>query len=70
MRRIPPVLMLTAAVTVSARDRSPGETTHLTPGEAIGTPEVRVRLVVRQSKDRFEKRDIISLDSAEEFHDP
>lgn len=49
----------------------PGE--PLAPTEAmtaIGQPEVRVRMMVRQSKDRLQKRGIIYLDSEQDFQDP
>jgi hypothetical protein len=45
----------------------------LTPAEAIkrvGEREVVVQMVVKQAKDRLDKRGVIYLDSEDDFHDP
>ena len=45
----------------------------LTPAEAIkrvGQREVVVQMVVKQAKDRLDKRGVIFLDSEDDFHDP
>lgn len=73
MQRMFPALILIAAATVSAQDRTSQAAAPLTPAAAIaaiGQPEVRVRMLVRQTKDRLERRGIIFLDSEDDFNDP